>query len=236
MMKNIKLYIFIIIIIVCFFISVYLINVIGKKVFPIFMDYAVSEITNVSTYLINKSINNHLSDFNSVDDLVIITKDNDNDIQMVDFNSKVVNNILTSTTEYILNDLKMIENGKYEIFENVDVRKYSGGVIYEMPLGVIFDNLLFANLGPKIPIRLNLVGDVLSNINTEIKEYGINNALIKISINVTIKEKIIIPFISETISVSSEIPISVKIIQGNIPIYYGNGISTGSSILSIPTE
>ena len=236
MKKNIRFNIFIIIIILCFLISLIILSVIGKKVLPVFMNYAVSEITNFSTIIINKSVNNHLRDFDNFDNMIIITKDKDDDIQMVDFNSQIVNHILVSTTESILEELKLIENGTSQILDNAEVREYSNGIIYEMPLGVIFNNFLFGNLGPKIPIKLNIVGDVLSNVKTDIKEYGINNVLIQVSINVELKEKVIIPFISETINVSTEIPVSFKIIQGNIPTYYGNGISTGSNILSIPTE
>jgi len=236
MKKNIKINIFIFVVLACTFISIFLLNIIGKKVLPVFMNYAVSEMKNISTILINRAISENLSVYNEFENMVIITKNDDNEIQMIDFNPVIVNELLKSTTDSILESLKTIENGSDEIFKDFSVRKYSGGIIYEIPLLRMTDNLFLGNLGPKIPVKLNIVGDVFSNVNTEIKEYGINNALIEVSIKVTVNEKIIIPFISETIEVSSDIPVSLKVIQGNIPIYYGGGISKGSSILSIPTE
>ena len=41
---------------------------------------------------------------------------------------------------------------------------------------------------------------------------------------------------SDTINVKTDIPISLKIMQGNIPSYYGGFFSKNSGILSIPTE
>ena len=89
-------------------------------------------------------------------------------------------------------------------------------------------------MGPKIPVRVEFVGSVLTNINTTIKEYGINNALIEMVIQIELKEKIILPILSKEILITNEVPVSYKIINGNIPNYYGEGISNNSNIYSLP--
>lgn len=236
MKKNIKFNIFVTIIFLCVFFSIFLLNIFSNRVMPIFIKYTESEIRNISTIIINRAISNHLSSFSDIDEMVIISKNDNNEIQMIDFDTTLVNTLLKTTTDSVLESLKSIEDGSDEIFSNNDIGRYNGGIIYEVPIGVVSNNLFFGNLGPKIPVKLNIIGDVFSNVKTEVLEYGINNALIKISINVTVSEKILVPFISETITVSCDVPISLKVIQGNIPIYYGNGISKGSNILSIPTE
>ena len=38
------------------------------------------------------------------------------------------------------------------------------------------------------------------------------------------------PFVSDEISISSNIPIAMKVIQGKIPEYYLNGFTTKSNI------
>lgn len=235
MNNKIKINFFVGVLFFCIFISFLVLNISSKRVFPIFIDYTSSKVKNISTMLINRAINEHLSNFDT-EKIISITKNSDNEIQMIDFNSMVVNEVLKSTTESVLESLKMLEKGNVELFDIGTTNKYNNGTIYEIPLGIISNNLFLSNFGPYIPIKLNIIGDVYSNINTEIKEYGINNALVEISINVTISEKVIVPFISETISISTDVPIFLKIIQGDIPIYYGTGISKGSNILSIPTE
>ena len=234
MKKNIKFNIFITTIIICFFVSIFVLNIFSNTVLPIFMDYTVSKMRNVSTTLINNTISSELANLKSIDEMIIVTKGSDNEIQMIDFNSVIVNRVLTSITDKLLSNLKGIETDT-TLFDS-DIYKYSNGIVYDIPLGVVSNNIFLSNLGPKIPVKLNMIGDVSTNINTEIKEYGINNALVKISIDVSLNEKIVIPFISKTVNVSASVPISLKLIQGNIPIYYGNGFSRNSNILSTPIE
>ena len=198
------------------------------------MDYTVSKMRNISTTLINNKISNELANLKSIDEMIIVTKGSDDEIQMIDFNSTIVNSVLTSVTDNLLSSLKKVETDT-ALFDS-DSHKYSNGIVYEVPLGIVSNNIFLSNLGPKIPVKLNMIGDIFTNINTEIKEYGINNALVKISIDVSLNEKIIIPFISKTVNVSVSVPISLKLIQGNIPIYYGNGFSKNSNILSTPIE
>ena len=234
MKKNIKFNIFITVIIICFFASIFVINIFSNTVLPIFMDYTVSKMKNISTTLINNTISNELANLKSIDEMIIVTKGSDDEIQMIDFNSTIVNSVLTSVTDNLLSSLKKVETDT-ALFDS-DSHKYSNGIVYEVPLGIVSNNIFLSNLGPKIPVKLNMIGDIFTNVNTEIKEYGINNALVKISIDVSLNEKIIIPFISKTVNVSVSVPISLKLIQGNIPIYYGNGFSKNSNILSTPIE
>ena len=196
------------------------------------MEYAISEMKNISTITINNSVKNEIDSFDN--NMLYITKNKDNEIQMIDFDSSKVNKMLISITQSVLDNLnKMDINKNNASFEKITLNEK---LIYEIPLGVISNNIFLSNFGPKIPVKLNIIGDVVSNIKSDIKEYGINNALIQISISINITEKIIIPFMSDTINVKTDIPISLKIMQGNIPSYYGGFFSKNSGILSIPTE
>ncbi len=227
-----KYNIFIITIFVSIFFTILTINFISKRSIPVLMEYATSEIKNASIGIINSTISNELEKFDN--SLINITKNNQNDIQMIDFNSKVVNNILTNLTKEILTELKEIEHGKKKLsFSNFYISNES---VYEIPLGRTSNNVFIANLGPKIPIKINVIGDVYSNIKTNIKEYGINNALVEIIVKVTVTERVLMPFVSKEIKISVDVPVSIQLIQGNIPKYYGSGISRNSNILSIPVE
>ncbi len=224
MKKNIRFNIFISIIFICLIVSIFLINILSKKVIPIFMNYAVSKIKENSIRIINDVVKEEILNI-SMDDLIYITKNNDNDIQMIDYNTKKVNAILNSTTTNILSKLNEVK------ITNLERSEYKNGFIEEVPIGVIFDNVFFSNMGPKIPVKMTLAKDAYSNILTSIKEYGINNALLTISINVSVNEKVIVPFMTKDISISLDIPISVKLIQGNIPIYYGEVFEKKSNLL-----
>lgn len=222
-MNKFKLNIFIIIIFISFIISILLINILSKKVLPIFMNYAVSKIKENSINTINEVVKEEVLNYD-IQNIVYITKNEDNDIQLIDYDIKKVNTLLSNIIENIISKLSVLDIDEEKI-------KYNNGFIYEVPIGVIFDNIFISNIGPKIPIKITLTKDITANILTSIKEYGINNALLVISINISINEKVIIPFITKDVNISLDIPISIKLIQGNIPIYYGEVLERKSNFL-----
>lgn len=103
-----------------------------------------------------------------------------------------------------------------------------------MAITTIFDNPLLSNLGPRIPVRIFMLGSTSSNINTKITNYGINNALIETSIVIDLKLQIVLPYKTEKVSFQNSIPISLKLIQGIVPNYYFNGIDKNSSSFIVP--
>ena len=74
------------------------------------------------------------------------------------------------------------------------------------------------------------MGDVVTGFSTDVTEYGINNALIKLMIDVKVDTRIILPIISEEINIDASIPIAMKVVQGKIPDYYMSGFSSRSNI------
>ena len=71
-----------------------------------------------------------------------------------------------------------------------------------------------------------------SYLKTNVKNYGINNVMIEISIQIDVEERILLPFHSKKIAVSSEIPLAIKIIEGQVPNYYSTGLKENSPIIS----
>ena len=215
-------------------------NFLNKKVSPVLFSYAQSETKRLSTIIINKAINKQLANGIDLEKLFQIVKNTDGEIQTIDFNPLVVNKILNTTTNVVLVNLKAVEEGNINFVELPDIlinsKNLQKGIIYELPIFVSTNNLLLSNLGPKIPIKLNVIGSVESNIKTNIKEYGINNALIEVFVEITVSEMVNVPFISNKVKVTSSIPIAFKVIQGKVPRYYGGNLSKESNILSIPIE
>ena len=103
-------------------------------------------------------------------------------------------------------------------------------------MGIAFENAFLSNLGPKIPVRFNMVGTVFSNINTNVKSHGINNALMEVVIDVTVSIRVSIPFAWRDFTTTEKIPLAIKVINGKVPTYYSSGISSSSPLLSVPVE
>ena len=215
-------------------------NYLNKNVVPVLMSYATSQVRKFSSLIINRAISKQIAEDLSVEDMFIITKSETGEIRTIDFDPIVVNKTLNKIVNTIQLNLKYLEEGKLELPDNVLIdyneEELSKGVIYEIPSGVVFNNSLLANLGPKIPVKLSLIGDIVSNVNTKVTNYGINNALIEVSIYVQVESRVILPFITDTVIVETEIPVAMKLVQGIVPDYLLGGLTNSSVPIKVPNE
>jgi len=200
----------IIIIILSLISTVFIINYLSKKANEILYPMAVSETRKVVTTIINSASDNILINNN----LYSMVKDNNDEIKMINYNSIEATKIINAVTYNVEEKLKEFENGKINYYGE------EKGIIAEIPFGVIFGSPFLNNLGPKIKLRLNLLGDIMSNIETEVKPYGINNAYVEVRISLTVTARIILPFVTEDVVISNVIPISMNIVSGNVPEGY----------------
>lgn len=175
--------------------------------------YSKEEANKFTTNLINNSIDQDTLKLLDNDNLYKITRNNNNEIEMIDYNTYLSNIILKNIVNNIEKNMETLEND----------------IAFYIPAGIIFDNFLFNNIGPKIPVKLSIISQIMSSIKTNVKEYGINSSLIEISVNIEFKERIMFPINSETLVYNINIPISYKIVNGNIPIYYGGTITKEST-------
>ena len=225
------------ILIIIFIIIGLLIKYIGTKTLPILIEYATTETKKIVTIVINKAVSKQLTTSMNTNDLFTTIKDKEGNIISVDYNPIVVNKILNVTTSLIQLNLKAIEDGDIDMLELSDVNSnLKNGVIYKIPLGIVTSNPLLSNLGPKIPVKINLTGAVEGNLETKITNYGINAAVIEVSINIRITGNVILPFITNETIIENNIPIAIKLVQGSVPKYYSNGLSSNSPLLSLPIE
>lgn len=223
-------------------ISVYLfIDYSGTKILPVIMAQAKIDCKKMAIITIKNSINdNVLSILES--NMYNVIQNSNGEIQTIDFNPIIVNKFLSETTSIVSENLKKLEKGEIDDISFINTDKYNkknlkNGVISEIPMGIISNNVLLSNIGPKIPVKLNLIGNVVSSVETNIKNYGINNALVEIYAKVEVTEEVIIPFQTERIKIINNIPVAIKIINGRVPEYYSDGkLNASSNILSIPIE
>ena len=231
--------IFILIFLIC---TYFLFNYIKDRIMPSLFNYASLEAKKFSSIIINDAIDKYITDKMEIDNLFIVTNDDKGEIKSVDFNTGLINKYLTNATKSIQKNLKYIEKGdlqkveyKANLLETYDEKALKNGVIYYLNSGFIFNNPIFANFGSQIPIKISLTGDVISNISTELTNYGINNALIKVYANIKITEQVILPYYDKPVELETKVPIALKIVNGVVPNYYGNLNATSPS-LTLPNE
>ncbi len=194
----------------------------SKKAFPVVLEYADMNIKKISIEVLR---NAGLKEFNeklNEEELFYILKDGSGQIQSIDFNVKAMNELLMLVSKNVRTELKKIEKGEKSLDglnSKLLSKRTKNGFIYEVPLGLVFDNIFLSTLGPRVPVRIEYVGNISLDIKSRVKEYGINGALIEIYIYVQVNQKVILPFQSKNSKLATEVPVVMKLVKGNIPYY-----------------
>ena len=238
-MKKLKLILGIVFL--AFLISVVFVLCIGKKLNPTIRNYSTVEAKRFGTFIINYSLDkDFLKSLNG--DIFETTNNNKGEIQMIDFKTKEVNEVLEKAAAKVQKQLIDLENGNIDnmniadTFKGLRYEKIKNGVVCELPMGVVFSNVLFSNSGPIIPIKFNFIGQVLTNLNTKVETYGINIVYIEVKLHIEITELITMPLKTEEVKIETDVPLTIKVIQGSIPNYYQQQLQKDSSIFTLPIE
>lgn len=206
-----------------------------------FMSYAEVEAEKVSKTIINYAVNDIVMNDLKTDALFVTVKNKNGDIQAIDFDTGNVNHLLNHISQNILKYFRLLEQGETDDIDFVKrvlpgSHKIEDGIIMEIPSGVILGNSLFSNMGPKIPVKISMIGNLESSVSTKVDKYGINNAIIIINVDIEASEQIILPLHTKKIVIKNRIPIAMKVIQGIVPNYYMGGLDSNSNLYTLPTD
>lgn len=195
-----KIIVIIFFILIFTFISLYFYD---KKVSNVLIKYAKIESKKVGIDIISKGVSDEIVKVLDRNDIFSVDKDNNGNIELIHYNTKVVNEILSVTSKVVMNNFKEIE-------------EKNEGIVSYIPMGIVTNNLFLENLGPKVPVKLSPVGNVLTSLKTDVKNYGVNSALVQISVRIEANVDILIPLKTGEIKIVNEVPVSIKIIEGNV--------------------
>lgn len=206
-------------------ISFYFLFLLNKKVLPVLIKYVELEATKVTVDYINEAIKEKIK-IKEMNDIITVVTNKEGEIIAVDFNTNNINENLVVITDEIQKKIKTLER-----FNSNYIKKENN--VFYIPSGLFSGIPIISNLGPKIPIKIFMEGNVISNVKTDISEYGINNVLLKLYIQTQTKINVVLPFITKEAKVIIDIPIAMKVIQGKIPEVYGGLFSTSSKLYGI---
>lgn len=199
---------------------------ISTRVWPGVERRAVQEVENIISKMVNALATEEDYD---VEKLYIVEKNANDEIIMIDFDQSEVNRVLERITANLGTDLVALEKGNMEELEKHNI--YFTSIIknqdddiyqYYLRMGNVTGNLFLENLGAKVPLRINFIGNINSSIDFETEEYGINNIITKLFLKLELNVSVILPMSVKQSTVSTEIPIAIKMVQGLIPDYYQN--------------
>ena len=206
-----------------FFNSIFILIIFNKITKPILLDYAKNKIELETKELIAEVITSDLiTNINDYKDIFNMVNNSNKEIVLLDYDTIKINKILNNITLSLINKLKSIEDSAFS----------NNNTIYYIPFGAI-TNLGTSNwIGPQIPIKIMTSGNVESKIQTDLKDYGINNLILETYIDINVDTNILLPYTSEYVKVNYKVPIVKKVIEGKIPSVYGGLYSTSSNIVN----
>ncbi len=105
-----------------------------------------------------------------------------------------------------------------------------------LPIGTITGIAFLAGKGPGISVSFSPAGSVESAFHSEFVSSGINQTLYRVNLELTASVRLVMPGVSETVSVRAEAAIAESIIVGEVPGVYTNVASEEDMLNLIPTE
>ncbi|GAB6167556.1 sporulation protein YunB [Clostridium carnis] len=195
--KHKKLILVIIIIFVLFNSILYCID---NSILPAVLKMAEEEMKREATDIVYETALDIYSREFNYSDMVIVEKDNNGNITMIRADTVKLN--------YLSSKLVLESNKKLMNLQELGVK---------VPLGYMTKNLVIHNLGPKINIKMEQVGNITSSYESVFESAGINQTRHKIYLNVDLKIRAILPMNSKDINITCQIPVAETIIVGKIP-------------------
>ena len=191
------------------------------------IECAEDEVKHLTSLIMSNCIKKYIDKTDNLNLLNI--ERNNNTIERIQYNTKILNQTRTQILDMLEIDLDYMVEGRLDkIGLNLNklsdeyYEKTEQGILFMVSIGSSTGNPFFANLGPKIPLNLKTIGDATADITTNITEYGMNNALIEVSIKLEATTIIHMPFLSKEVTITNNIPLTMELIQGVVPSYYMN--------------
>lgn len=171
---------------------------------PLYMSLVERKADSIAISISNKAINDVIKDID-YSDLIQIEKDSEGKISLIKANTNIMNTLSRQISDEMEEELNNLQDSYIFI-----------------PLGSVFGNKIFMNVGPKIKVKLLPSGGFKTNFKSEFSSTGINQTSHKIYVEIICNGTIITPFSNKTSSFTNEIVISEVIIVGNVPTTFYN--------------
>ena len=171
-----------------FFLTFLLVKFYSQKVSPKVIEVAEVRIKRFTESFLSNNIGYDILNDEVIDDILVINKNSDGEILYVDYNLDKAYKTLDVVTSKLNSLLIDLENGYVEDNTDNSITPSKYGLILELPMFISSDSVLLANLGPKVYFKVHFVGSLLTNIRSQITDYGLNNALVELYVTIKITE------------------------------------------------
>lgn len=199
-LKNKKITTIVLILIIAFETASLILNYMN----PIFEQVSSYEAKKLATFVANDQTTKVMQNYN-YDSMFSIEKNEEGKVSMIQMNMYRVNIIISEIA--------------YKIQEQMKEPKNSSVLI---PMGNLLGIDLFSGYGPKIKMRVVLLGTVETDLRSEFISKGINQTLHRVYLQVDCPVQILSSYKTIEESISNQFLIAENVILGEIPSTYYN--------------
>ena len=171
---------------------------------PVFETLCEEKVKSIATIISNQESTKAMNKY-QYEELYTIEKDEAGDVVIIKSNVVPINNMISDLTEMIQNRFNEMESAEISI-----------------PVGNLIGTYYFSGMGPQIPVKVAMTGNLDTEIKSQFFEKGINQTLHRIYVNFECYVKIITPVKNFEKKITNQVIIAEHVIVGNIPSSYYN--------------
>lgn len=215
----------------------FLIVVIAILIFNRFCTYTTPLLVSYTEIKMNDYLENVASNYQKLItetenlELLKVKENVKGEIIGMDYDLNKIYTISAHLTEYLNNHLKNYDELSSDLKK--DFKTSESSILFLIPFGQLLNNVYFSQIGPKIPVIINLENSVFTNVSTKVTDYGLNNALLNVVLEVKLGYQIITPLQEEKKTLEYELLISSSVIEGKVPNFYGGSMESKSTFFEV---
>lgn len=184
---------------------------------PMFEIICQENAKSLATIIINEQSTIVMNDY-QYEELYSIEKDAEGKITVIKANVVPINNLMSDIAEKIQ---KEFNNGNRT---NIGISVGSLSGLY-----------VLSGMGPSIPVKVSILGNIETDVKSEFIAQGINQTLHRLYVVATCKMKVLTPLKSFETEVTNQVIIAEHVIIGDIPDTYYNleGMTNSGETLNV---
>ncbi|CEO90439.1 sporulation protein YunB [Syntrophaceticus schinkii] len=181
----------------------FMLFIVERNLKPTIKEIGEAKARQIATEAVNNAVKYKIADSVNYHDLVVVQKDSQGRVVLMQPNIVRINQLASDTTLSINDALKDLANEKFSI-----------------PLGQVLGSQLLANYGPHIKVSIHPIGTVQTTVTDQFEEAGINQTRHRLYLNIQSQVKVVVPLITSQVKVSTQVPVTDTIIVGQVPDTY----------------
>ena len=170
---------------------------------PTLLAIAEARATLIATQSINHVINDKVSKEIDPQTLVLIKVDNQGRVVLIQPNTMEFNKLAADTTIKVQEVLEKLSEEKINI-----------------PIGQVLGSQFLASMGPQITVTIIPIGTVQVKVIDKFEQAGINQTKHMVYLVATTNVKIVVPLVSKSVSVDTQVPVAEYVVVGEVPSTY----------------